>query len=69
MSGVRIDQLEALRTTCLAAVTAAQAALQTVESLITGDDETEPNAPADEFAHLTFEDSPPPIRRRTNGQR
>lgn len=62
--------LEAIRTMCLAAVTTAQAALQSVEALIdTLDAGANTPAPKDEFAGLTFEDTPPPpIRRRTNGK-
>ena len=64
-------QLEAVRTMCLAAVTASQAALQAVEAVIeTMDAGAGGPAPADEFAGQTFEDTPPPtIRRSRNGQR
>ena len=68
MSDISIAHLESLRASCLAAMTACQSAIQHVEALIADADATEPAAPQDEFAHLTFEDAPPPIRR-TNGKR
>jgi hypothetical protein len=69
MSDVSIAHLESLRASCLAAMTSCQSAIQHIEALIADADASD-KAPADEFAHLTFEDNPAPtIRRRPNGKR
>lgn len=68
MSDVSLAHLESLRASCLAAMTSCQSAIQHVEALIADADAAETKPPADEFAGLTFEDTPPPIRRRTNGK-
>jgi hypothetical protein len=66
MSNVSIAHLESLRASCLAAMTSCQSAIQHVEALIADADKTE-EPPADPYAHLTFEDTPQPIRRK-NGK-
>jgi hypothetical protein len=72
---VRTRQLEALRTTCVAALTSCQAAVQHIEAIIADEDASTPEPAADDYSHLTFDDPPPTaapaptIRRRTNGKR
>lgn len=68
MADLNTAQLEAARTMCLAALTACQGALETIEALIQTTDACGSGSGTDEFSSLTFEDTPPPIRRR-NGKR
>lgn len=69
MADVSTAHLESLRASCLAAMTACQSAIQHVEALIADADGGDTDAPAaDEYSHLTFEDSPAPIRR-PNGRK
>lgn len=68
MSDISIAHLESLRASCVAAVTSCQSAVTHIEALIADADTADDTSAADEFAGLTFEDTPP-IRRNNGRQR
>ena len=67
MADVSVAHLESLRASCLAAMTSCQSAVQHIEALIADADKSAAEPAADEFAGLTFEDTPP--IRRHHGKR